>query len=598
MRPWRASCVLLLAVLLNPPAAAEKPDGSSEALLEPLPSPQLGEGFEIGEALYDPSRVDQAVVSLLDRMGIRIVAAGAPRPSAAGGWELTEAQVRGLIEMGRADAAVAARTGHLPYRFRDLQAAVHALLPDLSVEQLASTYAQAYDAAPDSLVAQVLMGMPIEPGTRLSRPHLWLLLMDGFAPPRGAGKLAQLGPAGPVPAGGPAWGTASLLLPQLPSPDPRWSLADWTYLTAILPLLGFDIPFEMSPANAAGHEGHGGPGASVTLTARIRLRPTPVFSPFTGQPLLVSTAPSLGNVPVTWQVSDPPALASHGSIAGAQGAPAPTDASGSARLVFAPKAERSNGRGEELKEVVSVTARAGLWELLSSHYALPPTLRGFVFGERTIPGTIEVGWHSDGDTIRVSIANEYLAVLELSMLGLGTHYRSGTDSADGTLERQEDGSWRGIVTAHAKSVQQLSDPSRRCSGDDFEGSQLLRVVGDPVSGFSPAQTIKYDPATSGRRGGGFLALEFQPAAAARVVDDDPCQTKPLPPGGSLPFLPLNDARWTLPEARYVIELPTSGLISYSDGTVNTMPGGGMAPGVPVHAYSNWTIRVERTPAAP
>ena len=70
------------------------------------------------------------------------------------------------------------------------------MLPTLSIEGLAGAYAEAYEANPDGLVPQVLMGQPIEPGTRLMRTQIWLLLVDGFVPPGTKNPAPALGSAG------------------------------------------------------------------------------------------------------------------------------------------------------------------------------------------------------------------------------------------------------------------------------------------------------------------------------------------------------------------------------------------------------------------
>ena len=62
-----------------------------------------------------------------------------------------------------------------------------------------------------------------------------------------------------------------------------------------------------------------------------------------------------------------------------------------------------------------------------------------------------------------------------------------------------------------------------------------------------------------------------------------------------PLLPLNDGRWTQPEYGYAIELPQSGVLVWTDATVDTLDAAGNpTPGLPANALSNWKVRVERT----
>ena len=59
------------------------------------------------------------------------------------------------------------------------------------------------------------------------------------------------------------------------------------------------------------------------------------------------------------------------------------------------------------------------------------------------------------------------------------------------------------------------------------------------------------------------------------------------------MLPLNDGRWTQPGYGYTIELPESGLLVWTDDTVNPAQSGAMSSFSPATADSHWTVRVER-----
>src|SRR5688572_8975853 len=217
----------------------------------PLPKPTLTEGFGIGEALYEESRVPEAIVSLLAQMNIGIIK-DAPAASAGGGLRLDESEVRALIALAEDDLASSTDLSNLPYTFTDLHAAVAGLLPKLTVEQLAEAYSVAYAGATDALVAGVMMGQPITPETRLTRAHIWLLLMDGFAGP--AERTAR-------------WGTADRTLPDLPSPNPHWTAVEWKEVIARLPLLADRLLAVDSPLIAK--QGTKGPGQPLNITARV-----------------------------------------------------------------------------------------------------------------------------------------------------------------------------------------------------------------------------------------------------------------------------------------------------------------------------------------
>lgn len=81
---WQGACDAPVFGLLPAVAQSQATDGLPENLKPPearpelcevkeeLPTPSLTEPFAIGEALYDPGRVADAVVSLLDLMGVGI----------------------------------------------------------------------------------------------------------------------------------------------------------------------------------------------------------------------------------------------------------------------------------------------------------------------------------------------------------------------------------------------------------------------------------------------------------------------------------------------------------------------------------------------
>jgi hypothetical protein len=586
------------------PGIPPMPAGLADTARE-LPAPSLTEPFAIGEALYDPARVDVAVVSLLELMGVGVNKPdGTPlRPVAKRGgapFRLSEPEVQLLIEMGRADATAAAKKGRPPFSFRDLHRAVAPLLPAITIEKLAGSYAEAYQTYPEALAPQVLMGQPIEPKTPLTRVQLWLLLVDGFVPPA-TPKLAQLAPFRLAqPEVSLAFGIASTMLPPLPSPDPRWSGQDWFEMVARLPVIGFSVPFSISPTTASAHEGHGGPGQAVRLEARLGAPATPIISSMTGHLLLAPRMHDLSGRPINWRVPDAAVLQAHGSLSPAPGTTVPTDLTGTASIQFLPKAEKANGRGRELNDAVGVVAAISLWDLLSSHYDLPPAVRGFVFGEHIALGGISVAWHVE-KWIEISIANEYDIKLNLGPLGKGT--RRGLDGAAGLLTLQADGTYLGTIEGFASANQELHGLGQSCAPAKSEGWQKLRVVGRKVPGFSTASGAAPGPAIAGnplsgilpgspsyqylngQPNGGYLALEFFPVSNGRYSQRDKCQTEiQQTDDPSLPwFLPYNDARWTIAGAGYVIALPASGTLHYKEKYLSS----------PTFGRSEWDVEVER-----
>jgi len=211
------------------------------------------------------------------------------------------------------------------------------------------------------------------------------------------------------------------------------------------------------------------------------------------------------------------------------------------------------------------------------------------------------GSGSGSGGVRISIKNEYDAKLNFGPLGKGS--RKGTDTADGVLRRQGN-TYVGIVDAAVDSDQTMSGLGQHCGPATYRGSQKLRVIGHPVGGFNPlVQTV--DAATlTGQASNEYLALEFSPETMTSH------QTSPRLPEQMLPdlvvschtlidtlsgiaFLPLNDTRWTMEGGGYVIRLPSSGTLRYTDKTVPTAGGAQLGP---FHAEKSvWTIEVQRLP---
>lgn len=603
MRQLSAFCLFVLLATNALPAFAQvqtlagRPDKlklphETSGLCEPereLPQPSLTQPFAIGEALYDPGRVDVAVVSLLNLMGVGIdkldgtpLHSGAKRGGAP--FRLTEPEVRFLIEMGRADAKAAEKKNRPPYAFRDLHRAVSPLLPEFPIERLAGAYSRAYQANPDARVPQVLMGQPIEPGTRLMRTQIWLLLMDGFVPP---------GASNPAPA----WGSASKLLPPLPPLNPGWNDADWRDLVARLPLLASQPRLEIAPQPARAHEGHGGPGALVTLTARIGVPPPQATAPARGLSLLKQKTQGFEGRSITWNANEAAALLDHGSIASALGSPTLTDKAGIAEMGYTPKAEMANGRGSVSSKTVRITGTISQWDLVAARYEMPPQLRGFLIGDLTTCGALEISWHIGDsqaggsragtsqpfESFNIKITNHYDVVLDMGPLGGGA--RKGEDGVEGTLELQADGTYRGIVKGYASGTQEVHGLGRSCPGGKSEGTQELLVVGTPVGGFGPTHRASDYVWVGGRPDGGYLSLEFFPTTKATYTVTDSCQTEiqqaddPDAPW----YLPFNDSQWTIRHAGYGIALPRSGRLVYKDNTSRST----------VVGTSTWDVIVER-----
>jgi hypothetical protein len=216
------------------------------------------------------------------------------------------------------------------------------------------------------------------------------------------------------------------------------------------------------------------------------------------------------------------------------------------------------------------------------------------------PGSVRPPPTPASGSVRVSIKNVYELSLNFGPLGKGQ--RAGTDEAEGVLEKRG-AEYVGTVTARVRSGQSMAGHMGTvCGGGQYDDSQELNVVGRPVSGFNArSQTITFTGTNySPTAGNEYLALKFTPKTrttkepATRNMNEDvviACHTLIDNPSG-IAFLPLNDARWTMPQGGYIIALPPEGTYNYTDTTVSGATGTTLSPVFNV-SKSIWTIRVER-----
>lgn len=201
--------------------------------------------------------------------------------------------------------------------------------------------------------------------------------------------------------------------------------------------------------------------------------------------------------------------------------------------------------------------------------------------------------------IRISIKNVYEGGVNFGPLGYAL--RDGTDTVEGLLELHGD-KYVGTVTAVVDSNQTLEGLVGDCGPGHYQDSQQLDVVGRTVTGFNDrVQTVTINRATStGSLSNEYLSLSFKPKTRTRQQPPpDPgqdliveCHTLIETPSGT--FLALNDSRWTMAQGGYIIALPATGVLNYTDNTVSDTQGLGLIP-VFNAAKNLWTIRVERLP---
>lgn len=589
----------------------------------PLPSPSITEPFAIGEALHDPARVADAIVSVLPLMGIEIipddpaqVVFGGPRV------QLQESEVRALIEIGRADVQAWAGDPSAGQTFNELHRRVRSLLPDVSVEDLAAGFTAEFERTPDSVVAQLLMGQPLEPETPLLETQIWLLLADRAVALRARSVATRMGPR---------------IVPVQSAPTLSWSVTNGSAIDAALrmPLI-LSAALEVAPVQ--GHEGHGGSGRPFTAEGRARGRAI-VFTGTSPRPPMLAAPSSLAGMAVEWATDD--AVRRHTNAPASR--QATVGAGGVASLTMTPRAEAARGRGEEMSEPGAVTLTADMFELCERLYPSSPSGTGLceVTQGRKVSsqGVATLEWHDD-DVIDVTITNTYDVGSRLAGLT-----RNGEDFATIKLAREEDGTYHGGGILMVFSRTRM--PGESCGislswqaatvvgvpiAKDVASARSGQVSGVPPKGGGPATLALsmgaafYTPVhlpthyTLKQAGQAdaqlpdqplYLRLEFFPVTAPAYARQDGCHDEiPGPTSRATPnFIPLNDAQWTIEgfhgsggdpnRAGYSIAVPAEGTLRYEDLTSNSPTTvGSFNFGNLLEAQSIWYITIERRKSTP
>lgn len=556
----------------------------------PLPRATITEPGDIGLALYNPGQVGDAVVSLLQLLGIgiydadgNVIRAGNERVE--GDPWLLDSEVRGLIDMGVEDL-LAYPDGNLPYSLADLYQPLATALPGLTLDQFIAAYRDSYAERPDDVAPAAMLGMPLDESARLTRTQLWLLYMDGFV------ELANAATARPANGTQTAlssgrFGTANAVLPLLLQPN-GMAAADWVEIRAHLPTIAYSIDFQVSIANA--HEGHGGLGRDVAFGASVSTG-RPFRSAIPPHRILLQPNPaSRAGLDIEWGTRSQAVIDRHGSVDISLPSHATTDASGQTYVLFTPKQELADGQGFVANELANVYAKASLADLIRTAYLVDDTTfarmlaLGTLGGTRTANGGIDIEWHAPG--IEVLLINDYEVTVDLTgAMGpvIATAYRKGVDSASGVLFKADDGNFYGTFEATSQTLRSSYIFNGTLAGegkcaDDAEqvSQQELYVVGTPIQrqhGTADFLVANSDGTIGDWSNNGIL-LRFFPIEAP--TGDFGCQ-KPIPydwygSTGFTPrnvaiagsYIPLNDTRWSIPSMGYTINLPPNGELTYDD----------------------------------
>lgn len=579
-----------------------------------LPVPTISDPGEIGMALYDPTKIPDAVMSLLQAMGAEVVGDDGSilLPGADHGVAhlvVTAAEARGWIDMTFDDLVSYERTGGAISISELFHALATSLPAGMTEDQFADNYARAYGESPDALAPLVLIGQPVAPDTRLLRIQSWVLLVDAFVGRASTSGLRRADGAGPAFGRPPGWaapaargrlGVASAYQPPLTSQIPGMQDAEWAELMSFLPTLAYRVPFKVK-GTGFGHEGHGHLGDTFDRWTDFET-PDVVISPSSRRAILFPWA-TQDPITVTWNSPDKHTLQGHGTINGSLDVPMQTNAAREARISYQLRKEPSNGQGDTVQVVGNIDAVVDQLKLVRATFqlneAVVPALL-LISGTRRASSPMLIEWH-EANTIEITLSNPYDVKLEMSagptLMKLA---RTGTDEATGTLARQPDGTYAGAMFGETEGTYDGTSFIGECH-DHSSGTQLLYVVArpEPRPGAVDPSIYRLVSGTFGNRG---LRLSFYPAAAPTSKSGPfPLCQPTIPFAGGGPdgrppgdYLPFNDTRWSQPNMGYGIFLPQGpDPLSYKDLSQFQVvtPGGGPLPGIDT-GLTWWDITVK------
>jgi hypothetical protein len=432
----------------EPSSSAEPlPSSPPQQALEPLPEPELTSADEIAELLFDPSWSEQAVVSMLDVLGIGLynpdgTAIRAGTETTSTDYFVFEPEARGLIDM-----LLALDEDGGWVNFGDFHAALAGLgYYGGSAEELAQAYAQSYATEPEANVSKLVNGLAyIDVEAPLPRFTAWLMIADAFLDPSSteAGTARPLALSGQSIAAGPRRGLGvARNRVRGTSPLPAGAQAAVIlHLMAVIGRSGVGV----SSATLAAHEGHGGEGPSIDFVATVRSAGGQFTNPFPPhQVLYAQQAGNIANVRVEWQPL--PSLQRHLGLGGLGSTV--TDASGEARWTSFLKAEEANGHGIEIHELGQIRADISSVDLLSQVYG-QPALAALVPVTLTGMGHVDITWH-ELEAMQITITNHYDITLQTGLESDATSV--GDDVFSGVLAQQSDGTWVGNLVGTTKGT--------------------------------------------------------------------------------------------------------------------------------------------------
>jgi hypothetical protein len=397
----------------------------------PLPGPSLGSADELVAALGDPGQSEQVVVSMLALLGI-----GLYQPDGTAirqGTELSdddfyvfEPVARGLANMLRLRNEPRERTS-----FRNYHAALVSGGYTGTADELAAAFAGAYAAQPDSVIARLVAALgPIDVNATLPSFELWLLTLDGFIKPNsGLSATAMARGAGTVTMSAAGWGIAASSVRLAASSG----VNQWSVRANLLLAVAESWTMQVVASPTTVHEGHGGSGAPMKLTAILTGPMVSLNSAFGGGAIIPRPVSPV-NLPVDW-LADARAN-EHGQVnieetVVVQSGSSTNSFTGTTDTRYTPDREQVNGAGVERQDTGAVLASVVQADLLTRLYGsfVAPYL-SYIYGIVAEAALFTIGWHEKPEAVIKIVWTDFYNGVEdrITFLGnLTTKEKSGTD---------------------------------------------------------------------------------------------------------------------------------------------------------------------------
>ncbi len=382
------------------------------SILAPPPAAQIKlSPIETADAITDPEKVGIGVWSLLANLGIGVYTGDGEQILA--GSELSEHDFW-LYDFELPLLAHMAQVDPRPFSLTTLRLAAVGFKG--TTVDLIRVYRDTYALNADKFLVQLFSAMDVNfrEGIELTPLQEWLLMLDTFVPANGSmaakggymlsvvpgrgafSVSAQGDPCGFI-SGGQVhanWGTIQS------NTDLGMFLAAEAAYYAIHGMLiaqSAHATLEASPNSA--HEGHGGPGDVIDLTATVTMTYVPQNIPVGGTQcgVLVNLDPPLAGpqhgVEIVWDI--PEVLWEHGFVDIPEGGVALTDHQGQSKVRFQARQEEANGKGEEEFEDGIVRAIYNLRNHLTNNGYHDPRMLSLIPEMMQIdpPAVVEISWH-------------------------------------------------------------------------------------------------------------------------------------------------------------------------------------------------------------